>query len=302
MGRRAGKAPGLQIMATDFLGDPKVDRMKSKSQAYYLLLLVKMWAMGHDDIDLSQCSIRNDSRYIASILGIRFSTWESIRADIIHAESPLLKVEGDYLVSEYLRAQARNYRHYKQLKRQAGLASAEARRQVDAQEDATPVEQKGNGVGDVFNSSSSTSSTTAKKKNILSKQQQEWFEESWARYPRKAGKSKAKRHFRASVKSESDLERFKAAFAVMLQVMSKRSHEWIPNGGTWYEDWQSEEWQRPPLSPEEEALLKEYPSREAILKRKEHLVSLIQYSTEPDELRREIDLLRGLIGQGVLEL
>ena len=167
--------------------------MKPTSQSFYLLLLVNMWAMGNDDIELSQCSIRNDDRYIASVLGIRNSTWVSIRADIMHEEEPLLKVEGDYLVSETSRENARKYRHYKHMKSEAGKASAESRYNKDEPESVTPVEQKGNGVDVVFNSPTPTPTPTPtsipKKKSkvhvrVPEEQARKVYDELRSLYPR----------------------------------------------------------------------------------------------------------------------
>jgi len=65
------------------------------------------------------------------------------------------------------------------------------------------------------------------------------FNEIWGCYPKKDGKKQALRHFKASVKTESDLKRIRLALDHYLN--SQRVVQgYIKNGSTWFNNW--EDW------------------------------------------------------------
>ncbi len=65
------------------------------------------------------------------------------------------------------------------------------------------------------------------------------FEGEWARYPKKDGKKLARKHWHASVKSLSDLKRFRRALDnYFSEVRAKR--RWLKAGSTFFYNW--EDW------------------------------------------------------------
>lgn len=65
------------------------------------------------------------------------------------------------------------------------------------------------------------------------------FESLWSRYPRKDSKKQAFKHFRASVKTPSDLEGIQQALSNYLRHLeiNRTEARYIKNGDTWFNNW-----------------------------------------------------------------
>jgi len=79
----------------------------------------------------------------------------------------------------------------------------------------------------------------------------EWFESAWTQYPKKVGRKEAIRRFKSSVKNEEDFRRFLNSLQNFIAHHTARGTEqrYIPNGSTWFGNWEDEEWQTPPKEP-----------------------------------------------------
>ena len=68
------------------------------------------------------------------------------------------------------------------------------------------------------------------------------FESVWLKYPRKLGKTEAEKHFRASIKNPTDLDRiFRALDNYLADIKEKGTEDrYIQHGSTWFNKWQ--EW------------------------------------------------------------
>lgn len=94
----------------------------------------------------------------------------------------------------------------------------------------------------------------------MSQSDQDFFEQAWELYPIKKGKSDAKKHFKASVKTESDFENFKKALDnYKKEITDKRtSKEFIKHGKTFFKDWKDYLTDdQSPLDQEREQLIKQ---------------------------------------------
>lgn len=79
-------------------------------------------------------------------------------------------------------------------------------------------------------------------KNIKS----DLFESLWKDYPCKDGKREALRHYNASVKTESDLQRIRASLSNYLVHLKSETWKKPKNGSTWFNNWQDwEHWTAP---------------------------------------------------------
>ena len=67
-----------------------------------------------------------------------------------------------------------------------------------------------------------------------------WFEELWARYPKKDGRKAAERHFRATVDSEARLGEIRTALDNYLKSVAGKDLQYVKNGSTWFNNW--EDW------------------------------------------------------------
>ena len=76
--------------------------------------------------------------------------------------------------------------------------------------------------------------------SVLNLNLKEEFDRIWYRYPRKLGRKEAFRHFKASVKSESDLAAINTALDRFIAQMEaeRRPPDKIPYGSTWFNNWQ----------------------------------------------------------------
>lgn len=64
------------------------------------------------------------------------------------------------------------------------------------------------------------------------------FEKVYAMYPNKKGKKEAERHFKASVKTQEDLDNIKLALKNYLKSKTVKEG-YIQNASTWFNDWQA---------------------------------------------------------------
>lgn len=67
----------------------------------------------------------------------------------------------------------------------------------------------------------------------------EFFEKLWEAYPRKDGRKVAERHYNATVKNESDMERINLALGNYLNniEVNKTDQKFIKTGATWFNNW-----------------------------------------------------------------
>jgi phage replication O-like protein O len=80
-----------------------------------------------------------------------------------------------------------------------------------------------------------------------------FFEKIWKRYPMKAGKKAALRHYKASVKSEQDVAACELALDNYLEHLKQpqNSYKHPMNGSTWFNNWQDwHEWIEPAVPDE----------------------------------------------------
>ena len=99
-----------------------------------------------------------------------------------------------------------------------------------------------------------------KDKENMSQCDQDFFEQAWELYPIKKGKSDARKHFRASVKTQEDFELLKKAISnYKTEIIDKRtSKEFIKHGKTFFKDWKdylAED--KTPLDQERDQLIKQ---------------------------------------------
>lgn len=68
----------------------------------------------------------------------------------------------------------------------------------------------------------------------------DFFEKLWGKYPKKDGKKVAERHYKATVKKESDMDRINLALGNYLTHIetNKTAYQYIKNGSTWFNNWQ----------------------------------------------------------------
>lgn len=111
------KPPAFQMYATDFLGDAKVQSMSSDAQAYYALLLIKIWAYD------TQYSIPDDKKLLAGMLGIQVERWVTLREEILR----VLTLKNNRLVSNRLYAELTKQRKYRKAQSLKGKKSAQLR-------------------------------------------------------------------------------------------------------------------------------------------------------------------------------
>lgn len=78
----------------------------------------------------------------------------------------------------------------------------------------------------------------------------DFFERLWKEYPSKDGKKEAFRHFRASVKTEGDLEAIGKALQNYL-ASERVKKGYVKNGSTWFNNWQ--DWIQPEIKVKSEA-------------------------------------------------
>jgi len=91
------KSPSFQFYPSDYL-DKKVMRMSYEAQGVYVRILCHMWNDSDD-----QCSIENDLKMIARILGVTRKKIEKIFKEILWDNDPIFISENGRLVSKRLR-------------------------------------------------------------------------------------------------------------------------------------------------------------------------------------------------------
>lgn len=81
-----------------------------------------------------------------------------------------------------------------------------------------------------------TKDTLTKDNKILS----DFFEKLWQAFPKKDGKKSAERHYFATVKNDTDMERINLALGNYLHHIETNRIElkFIKNGSTWFNNWQ----------------------------------------------------------------
>lgn len=71
---------------------------------------------------------------------------------------------------------------------------------------------------------------------------QQHFDKCWSLYPRKLGKTAAYRHYRATVKTDSDREDIEKALTSYIQrlTVEKAERRFVKHGSTWFNQWRDE--------------------------------------------------------------
>lgn len=87
-----------------------------------------------------------------------------------------------------------------------------------------------------------------KKKEIeIHSHLHEGFERLWAQYPNKDGRKDAEKHFKSTVKNDSDLSRISVALSKYLAHLEAHSWKHAKGGKTWFNNWTDwENWVDPP--------------------------------------------------------
>lgn len=111
------KPPAFQMYAKDFLGDAKVQSMSADAQAYYALLLIKIWSYD------TQYSIPDDNDLIAGMLRITVERWVTLREEILR----VLTLKNNRLVSHRLHRELAKQRKYRKQQSLKGKKSAQLR-------------------------------------------------------------------------------------------------------------------------------------------------------------------------------
>lgn len=86
-------------------------------------------------------------------------------------------------------------------------------------------------------SPSPSPSPIEKHLSAFEKERLDFFEELWKVYPKKDGKKAAQKHYLASVKTESDLDRINDALGAYLRHVENTDPRFIKNGSTWFNNW-----------------------------------------------------------------
>jgi len=156
------RPPAFQFYPKDWL-DFKVMRMSYEAQGVYIRILCHMWIDSRD-----QCSIMNDDKAIAGMLGISTKKWQVIKKEIQYDGDSLLRKRGKKLVSNRLKKEAKKLQNFHRSQREKGKKSAESQflRRTTAQprlnNGSTTAQPEDNPL-----SSSSSSTTLNNKDKIL---------------------------------------------------------------------------------------------------------------------------------------
>lgn len=98
MSYKTDKQYSVPFYPQAFFGDKRVERMSALAQAFYMVLLMKMWIY-----DEHQCRIRDDDNEISRLLKIRKSQWLKIRAEIQWEGDCIFIKQDGYLYSKRLK-------------------------------------------------------------------------------------------------------------------------------------------------------------------------------------------------------
>ena len=115
------RPPAFQFYAKDWL-DWKVLRMSDAAQGVYIRLLAHMWKDSKD-----QCSLPDDDKQIAAVLGKRKGTWQKLRAELMPNDDPLFHREGGRLISHRLRKERKQQEMHRKRLSEAGVSGAAKR-------------------------------------------------------------------------------------------------------------------------------------------------------------------------------
>lgn len=145
-----------------------------------------------------------------------------------------------------------------------------------------------------------TKETTNTKEKILS-----FFEIVWSKYPMKAGKKEALRHYKATVKCQEDVDNCEKALVNYLKhlALPQNSYKHPMNGSTWFNNWQDwTEWIEP-ATPDEPAkydpqagekadmIVGQIRAYEESINRAKHYLTFCE-DGDPDIQRYEADIAR----------
>lgn len=79
-----------------------------------------------------------------------------------------------------------------------------------------------------------------RSKEVKNKDLSDFFSKLWEAYPKKDGRKAAEKHYYATVKNESDMERINLALGNYLNRIEteKINPKFIKNGSTFFNNWQ----------------------------------------------------------------
>lgn len=111
------EAPYFPFYPRDWLADSKVSQLTYEEQGVYFNLLCRAWT--YED---GSCSLPNDDRLIARIMGLRPAKWAKFRAVLVDGIAPVFRVVGDRLVN------GRLLEEYEKLQEKSQIQSANAKK------------------------------------------------------------------------------------------------------------------------------------------------------------------------------
>ena len=137
------RSPSFSFYAKDWL-DWKVLRMSDAAQGVYIRLLAFMWKDSPD-----QCSVPDDDKQIAKVIGKSPSRWKKLRKEIQLNGDPLFAVEDGRLVSHRLQRERIKQELRRKSLSDAGKKGAEGRWPSNSRANS---EAKGAANGDAIDS------------------------------------------------------------------------------------------------------------------------------------------------------
>jgi len=273
--------------------------MTPEQRGGYINLLAHEWLE-------EDCSLPDDDAELAFLSGLN-DRWPECSSLI----RKCFEKRGKKLFNLRLLEEREKQEAFRQQCSKAGRKSGEVRRnkELEPKVGSTDVEQPLNSSSSVFSLLSSTASSLKDKDIVLS------FNEIWSKYPMKAGKKEALRHYKATVKTQEDADNCEKALVNYLNhlALPQNSYKHPMNGSTWFNNWQDwVDWVEPETPEEREEDLNKINTLESDLVRiikdieifkeriqwgspghKEAAITLPKAEAAKIRLEREIAKLRG---------
>jgi len=212
--------------------------MTPEQRGGYINLLAHEWLE-------EDCSLPDDDAELAFLSGLN-DRWPECSSLI----RKCFEKRGKKLFNLRLLEEREKQEAFRQQCSKAGRKSGEVRRnkELEPKVGSTDVEQPLNSSSSVFSLLSSTASSLKDKDIVLS------FNEIWSKYPMKAGKKEALRHYKATVKTQEDADNCEKALVNYLDhlTLPQNSYKHPMNGSTWFNNWQDFlDWIEPPTKEEQ---------------------------------------------------
>lgn len=263
----------------------KTRHLSPEERGVYQDILDHIVLLGQDE---DPPSLPDDERAISNLTGCSVSRWKSIRGRLCFGPLAVLIAENGRISQTRIVEEIEAAKKRIETAGRGGRASGAARRELrgrllngssnhSSNGSSTPVHGRREGESNSERTSheSRVMSNKKKKEHADAPASDAHFDSLWAQYPLKDGRKAALKHYRASVKTESDRESITTALGNYLAHLSLNPWKQPKAGATWFNNWQDEEWQKPPA-----------PSSPAKL-------SAVVY-TEPRRARLTVDDLRDL--------